>query len=211
VKLKKLFRWLAATTLSTVSLAGAAYASTVDVSNPPGTSSCFCGSGLNDFLEIQQQVTDVHGGILAGIDLYTVAGDDFDTVKIGVGNAFYSGSYAFVQTNVDVKSTGTFIDTSAANIALTSGENFVIDVSGNPKTTGTLSGNLATNGAYLNGKNLYIDVYGDGTYLQQGDSIAFVTYMATPVPVPAALWLLISGLGALTVGYRRRAARVRPQ
>jgi hypothetical protein len=206
VNLQKLMVGLTVTTLATLTWSGAANASIVDVSNPPGTSSCLCTIGLNDYLEIQQQVTDVHGGILAGITLYTLEGDDVDTVNIGVGNAFHSGNtYAFSQTNLDVKSTGTFIDTSAAHIVLTPGENFFIDVSGNPNTTGTVTGNLATNGPYLDGKNLYLVV--DATpYLQEGESMAFITYIATPVPVPAAVWLLMSGLGMLTVGFRRRGA-----
>jgi hypothetical protein len=195
---------LAVTTLAIFTWSGVTNASIVDVSNPPGTSSCLCTIGLNDHLEIQQQVTDVNGGILAGITLYTLGGDDVDTVNIGVGNGFYPGSsYAFSQANVDIKSTGTFIDTSAADIVLKPNDNFVIDVSGNPNTTGTVAGNLATNGPYLGGKNLYLVV--DATVnLQQGESMAFVTYIETPVPVPAAVWLLISGLGMLSVRFRRR-------
>ena len=72
----------------------------VDVNNQPGTSTFAGTAGINDAIESQQQVTDVNGGTLAGVTLYTISGDDTDTVSIGVGNAFYTGAFAFTQTGV---------------------------------------------------------------------------------------------------------------
>src|SRR5580698_2807733 len=84
------------------------------------------GSGsVNDSFEWQQQVTDGIGGVLAGIELYTQDGNDSVVVSIGLGSGFYSGPFAFTIDTV-IGSSGTFIDTSSANISLTPGEAFVI-------------------------------------------------------------------------------------
>src|SRR5579863_9261908 len=91
--------------------------------------------GINPMIEWQQQVTDGIDGVLAGVELYSfpncgAPGDcpDTVTVSIGLGTGFFSGSFAFT-TTAAVVSGGTFVDTSSADIYLTQGETFVIDVS----------------------------------------------------------------------------------
>jgi hypothetical protein len=163
----------------------AARASVLDQNNPVGS------VGLSDSLEWQQQVTDGIAGVLAGVTLYTNTVSDLDTVSIGVGSAFTTGPFAFT-TTATLTPTGTFIDTSAANIHLTAGEHFVIDVSGGPAV-----GNLAGNAAAYSGGDLFLNLGGPIDYTTAyGYSMAFQTNM-TPVPLPAAAWLLLSGLGGL--------------
>jgi hypothetical protein len=86
---------------------------------------------LNDTIaEWQQQVTDGIGGILAGIELYCAPGTTIDTatVSIGLGAVPYLGAFVFT-TTATFGQAGAFIDTSSADITLTPGEVFVIDVS----------------------------------------------------------------------------------
>jgi hypothetical protein len=84
-------------------------------------------------VEWQQQVADGIGGLLSGIELYDSFPDTVQ-VRIGVGSGFYSGPYVFTTTaTLSAPNAGppadNFIDTSAANIVLTPGEQLVIDVS----------------------------------------------------------------------------------
>jgi hypothetical protein len=167
----------------------------LDQNNPPGN------LGLNDSLEWQQQVTDGIGGVLAGITLYTQSGSDTDIVKIGVGPGFFFGTFAFTTTATIVPG-GTFIDTSAADIHLTPGEFFVIDVSGGPGCC-----NLTGSTSPYSGGDLYLDVDGqiqDYTQLF-GYSMSFQTYVnTTPTPEPGSLMLLGSGILGLLGVVRRK-------
>ena len=167
--------------------------SILDQNNPP------LNVGLNDGLEWQQQITVGLGGELSGITLYTNSGVDTDTVKIGVGSAYYTGQWAFT-TTVGIGSTGTFIDTSSANILLNPGDHFVIDVSGGPGCC-----NLAGSTTAYSGGDLWLNINGthyDYTQLY-GYSMAFQTYMNTDVPEPGTL--VFMGTGALGLaGLLRR-------
>jgi hypothetical protein len=176
-----------------LALAVPAHANSIlDQDNPPNN------VGLNDSLEWQQQVTVGLGGILSGITLYTQTGTDMDTVKIGVGPGFFTGQYSF-ETTVAITSTGTFIDTSAANIVLNPGDFFVIDISGGPGCC-----NLAGSDVPYPGGDLYLNFGGVQDYTQLfGYSLGFQTYMNTEVPEPGTLVFL--GTGALGVaGMLRR-------
>ena len=170
-----------------------AQASVLDQNNPP------LNVGLNDGLEWQQQVKVGIGGDLAGITLYTNSGSDTDLVRIGVGSAFFMGTYSFSQT-VSISSTGTFIDTSAANIMLNPGQFFVIDVSQGPGCC-----NLAGSTKAYSGGDLYLDLNGQITdYTQQfGYSMAFQSYM-NPTPEPGSLILLGTGALGLAGVLRRK-------
>ena len=174
-----------------------AQASVLDQNNPP------LSVGLNDSLEWQQQITVGIGGTLAGITLYTNSGSDTDTIKIGVGPAFFTGTYSFM-TTVTINQGGTFIDTSSAGINLNPGDFFVIDVSGGPGCC-----NLAGSTNPYSGGDLYLDINGNITdYTKQfGYSMAFQTYMGPSVPEPGSLILLGSGVLGLAGVLRRKINR----
>jgi PEP-CTERM motif-containing protein len=170
-----------------------AQASVLDQNNPP------LNVGLNDGLEWQQQLTVGIGGQLAGITLYTNSGFDTDLVRIGVGSAPFTGTYSFM-TTVAIGSTGTFIDTSAANIFLNPGDFFTIDVSGGPGCC-----NLAGSTKAYGGGDLYLDLNGQFTdYTKDfGYSMAFQSYMNT-VPEPGSIMLLGTGVLGLAGVLRRK-------
>jgi len=171
-----------------------AQASVLDQNNPP------LNVGLNDSLEWQQQITVGIGGTLAGITLYTNSGSDTATVNIGVGPAFFLGTYSFT-TTVLIGSGGTFIDTSSAGINLNPGDFFVIDVSGGPGCC-----NLAGSTNPYPGGDLFLDIGGNITDYTQlfGYSMAFQTYMGSSTPEPGSLILLGSGVLGLAGVLRRR-------
>jgi hypothetical protein len=190
-------------------LVAAAQAGTIildqsNVSNPSNY------GGLNDALDWQQQVTAGSGGVLAGVELFRPpfgGSSDTLTVSIGLGttgqgSAFFAGPFAFTK-NTTVTQSGTFIDTSAANILLTSGEQFVIDVTGGLGQTGGVNYYVAT---------LSTPYAGGGLFFAQGfnafnNSMAFETFNVTPVsaiPEPETLALMGTGLGALALVRRTR-------
>lgn len=188
----KCLGWL--TLLMFVAFVVSAHANSIlDQNNPPNN------VGLNDQLEWQQQITVGLGGILSGITLYTQSGVDTDLVRIGVGPAPFTGSWAF-QTTVGIGSGGTFIDTSSANIALNPGDFFTIDVSGGPGCC-----NLFGSTTPYSGGDLFLDINGQFTDYTQlfGYSMAFQTFMNTEVPEPGTL--VFMGTGVLGVaGLLRR-------
>jgi hypothetical protein len=182
-----------------LSLASAAQATVVlDQNNPPPG-----GGYMNDSLEWQQQVTAGATGTLAGITLYGFGSSD--QVSIAMGPAFNSGPFVFSQT-VTLNNAGAFIDTSAANIHLTPGTTFTIDVTGGDGCCFLLGSNVAYPGGhvFLNAGGSVFD------YTQLiGISMAFQTYVdQTPVssaPEPATWAMLLVGFGGAGAALRRRS------
>ncbi|MGA7414800.1 MAG: PEP-CTERM sorting domain-containing protein [Bryobacteraceae bacterium] len=175
-----------------------------------------------DNLEFQQQVTAGAAGGLAGVELFSsgYCCDPFCsnpcgpkvTVKIGLGPAFFTGSYAFTTTVALPLFVGTFIDTSAAGINLTPGEKFVIDVS-----AGTPLLNVAAMDSAYPGGDLWLgnrypyDLTGyvglPGIVPQ---SMAFETFVSTTTPEPSSSWLVFVGLGTVgAFGFKRVPAALR--
>ena len=196
-----------------LALAGSAQAGVIDQSNLQTY------TGLATFVEFQQQVTDGIGGLLVGIELYTAAFPpdqdpavhELDTVSIGVGPGFFAGTFSFT-TQAWIEPGGTYIDTSAAGIYLTPGEQFVIDVT-DPQA-GTCC-NLG--GAYrvYSGGDLFMKQGSTITdfSISPGTSMAFETFMdpnAVPpepgVPEPGTLALF--GSGVLGVAWMSRRKTV---
>jgi hypothetical protein len=191
-------------------LATAAHAATVvDQENLPSVN-----WGLNDSFEWQQQVTAGISGLLAGIELF--GSSPSDLVRIGLGDAFSTGPFAFSE-QVSLNSSGFYIDTSQANIMLTAGEPFVVDVSdGSPKYQCCLleASYSLTNPAYSGG-DLYLNYYGDIVNYSTSyyhDDMAFITFMkSSAVPEPSAWTMILLGFaGVGYAGYRRSQERSAP-
>jgi hypothetical protein len=192
-----------------LAFAGTAQAGVIDQSNPQTY------TGLATFNEFQQQVTDGIGGLLVGIELYTAAFPpdqtpavhELDTVSIGVGPGFFAGTFSFT-TQAWIEPGGTYIDTSAAGIYLTPGEQFVIDVT-DPQF-GTCC-NLGGAWSVYYGGDLFVkagSTISDAS-TSPGISLAFDTFMdpnaAPPGPgTPEPGTLALFGSGVLGVAWMRR-------
>jgi hypothetical protein len=184
-----------------LALAGVAQAAMVLDQSNVGNPSTY--GGLNDTFEWQQQVTDGIGGELAGVELFAqpAAGTDTVTVSIGLGPGFYTGPFAFT-TIATITPSGTFINTSAADIVLTPGEEFVIDFSGGSNTDGVAD--LISTYA---GGDLFANVNGTvyNFTIDAGQTMVFETFIASSVPEPQDAALFGSGLiGLLGVAWVRR-------
>jgi hypothetical protein len=194
-------------TLGFLALAGTAHATLIlDQNNTLNEGN----TKLNDSFEWQQQVTDGVSGLLSGIELYTVSGSDSVVVSIGVGPAFDPGPFAF-STTVTIGSSGTFIDTSGANIMLTTGEEFVIDVANGPGCCdlSAVTSLYAGGDLYLNNGGNIIDI--NSTGVSGAYSLAFQTFIQTPqvptAPEPGTVVLFGLGLAGIVQAHRRRSAR----
>lgn len=188
--------FVAALAAAMVVCTSAQAAAVLDQINQPGR------GVLNESVEWQQEVTAGVSGQLAGITLYGAATDLL--VRIAQGDAFYSGAYAFSQTT-SLAADGVFIDTSAANIMLTAGQHFVIDLSQGS------GGNIFFLASPYAGGHFFLK---DGTVTDftgaYGYSLAFQTFMDSggAVPEPSTWALLLMGFGGLGAVLRRRRSPV---
>lgn len=181
--------------------AGPALATPVlDQSNPLSS-----GVGLNNAQVWQQQVTDGTGGLLSSVTLYSANAASVDagvTVQIGVGSAPFTGSFAFTSGLETLTNAGTSIDVSAADINLTPGEKFVIQVSGGSFLSGA-SFTLYPGGDLIETSN------GDLNFTNLGTDMAFETFISpsttTGVPEPLTLSLFGAGLAGAAAMRRRKA------
>ncbi len=190
----KIVASLAAGMLALAAASAAQAAGLLDQSNPGGS------AGLNGVgHRWQQEVTAGVGGRLTGIMLW---GEGAMRVRIAEGDAFSAGPFAFSQLVAFEANSpaGLFIDTRAANIILSAGETFVIDL-----TEGT-EGYTASITPYAGG-DLWLAGGGWPTTFdfteRFGTSLAFETYMGA-VPEPGAWALMIVGLGLAGAGVRRK-------
>jgi hypothetical protein len=188
-----------------VTLATASHATTViDQENLPSPD-----WGLNDSLEWQQQVTAGISGLLAGIELF--GSSPSDLVRIGLGDAYRRGPFAFSK-RVSLNNNGFYINTSQADIMLTAGESFVIDVSGGSPNCCQLEASYSLTRPTYSGGDLYLNYFGrienySKSYFH--DDMAFVTFMTTPtIPEPAAWTMILLGFAGLGyAGHRRSQQR----
>lgn len=159
--------------------------------------------GLNGIYEWQQQVTAGVDGQLSAVTLWGIGAL---TVRIASGSGFFTGPYLFSQTaTFDLSETvdGKLIDTSAANIFLHAGDQFVIDFisAGDPN-----AGQGASSQPYAGGDLFLNYPYGLVDYTAaNGTSLRFKTFMdPSAVPEPATWGLLLTGFGAVGSVLRRR-------
>ncbi len=190
----KIVASLAAGMLALAAASAAQAAGLLDQSNPGGS------AGLNGVgHQWQQEVTAGVGGRLTGITLW---GGGSARVRIAEGDAFNAGPFAFSQLVAFAPNNpaGLFIDTRAANIILSAGETFVIDLTeGTQGYTGSIT-------PYVAG-DLWLAGGGWPTTFnfteRTGISLAFETYMGA-VPEPGAWALMILGFGLAGSGLRRK-------
>jgi hypothetical protein len=153
-----------------------------------------------------QEVTGSVNGTLNGTQI-----SDISNLQVSLdGAAFVGGTdatgaatslklYGFDAANGLYDSPATFSTVSTNN-------NFAIadqDPSGNPNYFFSFLG--ASNGGPLIGAGNFLQGNGLGGFQAAGDTVDTGTWNVTPVPLPAALPLLLSGLGMFGFAKRRRA------
>ena len=211
-----------AVTVAALALAGVARANPVlDQSSPAGNGSTY------DVFEFMQVVTAGKTGLLDGITLYgqnftyngqLIFGDGHtDLVRIALGGETVQQftvipppTYLFSDT-VELDYLGTFLDTSAAGIHLTAGQQFIIDISqgdGDGFTTAGSFGGYGGGGFY---QVAPIGNFGQTFAYPVGDSLSFQTFVDQPAPPPPVpepgVWaLMLLGFGGLGAMLRRRRA-----
>jgi hypothetical protein len=214
----------AAAFAATLALAGGARANNpvLDQSSAPGPGVVY------DVFEFMQVVTAGRSGLLDGITLYgqnyrlpdgsLLFGDGHtDLVRIALGgetvqafNVIPPPTYLFSDT-LELDYLGTFIDTSAAGIQLTAGQQFIIDISQGDGDGYTTTGGLSNYGGGGFYQVVPIGAFGQTFADPANDSLSFQTFVDAPLPPPAVpepdVWaLMLLGFGGLGAMLRRRRA-----
>jgi hypothetical protein len=109
---------------------------------------------------------------------------------------------------INLAKSGTYVDTSTANINLIAGDHFVIDVSGGTACCNLLA-NLPTDPKYPGG-DLYLNYppfyFGANWTTVGGIDLAFTTYVAS-VPEPSTWAMLLIGFAGIGFAAYRRSSR----
>jgi hypothetical protein len=216
MKFTKLAFGAALVTASYLSMAAAASALTL--SNGLATSGDIAPFGNPDTKTYGQVFTAPVTGILTDFTLYlndSVGGDLFGALGSWNGTAAYGfgfGVNSLLYTSANVTSTPGFSAyTFSPNISVTAGSLFVAYLStfGTNATTSTtmpLASNLVTDIDYFVWNNTSNPNNGSWNYFFDTGSVLFTANFkpVSAVPVPAALPLLLTGLGGIVTAARSR-------